>query len=156
MKLSTKGRYGLRALVDLAVYSDSEIVSINNIALRQDISESYLAQLFAKLKRAGIVESVRGAAGGYRLAKEMHLITIGDVLRALEGNMDAVDCLGIGEDSTCTSKDYCTSRIVWERINKAINEAIDSMTLEEFAKESILCRGKAMEDGHTFKRPCKN
>lgn len=156
MKLSTKGRYGLRALVDLSSYQGSEIVSISNIAERQEISESYLAQLFSKLKRAGILESVRGATGGYRLAHNSSEITVGDVLRVLEGNMEPIECLGLGEDACCGSKDYCTTRIIWDKINRAVNEAIDSMTLEEFANESIRCRSRAVEDEHIFTRPCQN
>ena len=84
MKLSTKGRYGLRALIDLALYSENETVSIASISARQNISESYLEQLIAKLRKAGLVTSVRGAGGGYKLAKPASEISVGDILRALE------------------------------------------------------------------------
>ena len=84
MKLSTKGRYGLRALIDLAQYSGEAPVSITSISSRQDISERYLEQLMAMLKKAGIVSSVRGAGGGYILAKDMKDISVGDILRALD------------------------------------------------------------------------
>ena len=94
MKLSTKGRYGLRALIDLAVYCEEEAVSIQSIAKRQNISDRYLEQLMGKLKRAGLVTSVRGAGGGYRLARPSGKISVGDALRALEGNLDAVTCPG--------------------------------------------------------------
>ena len=94
MKLSTKGRYGLRALIDLAVYCEEEAVSIQSIARRQHISDRYLEQLMGKLRRAGLVVSVRGAGGGYRLAKPSKEISVGEVLRALEGNLDAVTCPG--------------------------------------------------------------
>lgn len=90
MKLSTKGRYGLRALIDLAVYSEESAVSIGSIAARQKISESYLEQLMAKLRKAGLVVSIRGAGGGYRLARPAGEISVGDILRALEGNLEAV------------------------------------------------------------------
>ena len=90
LKLSTKGRYGLRALIDLALYSESEAVSIQSIATRQNISDSYLEQLVRKLKSAGLVVSVRGAQGGYKLARPAGEISVGDVLRALEGSLDAV------------------------------------------------------------------
>ena len=83
MKLSTKGRYGLRALIDLAVYSEESAVSIGSIAARQKISESYLEQLMAKLRKAGLVVSIRGAGGGYRLARPAGEISVGDILRAL-------------------------------------------------------------------------
>ena len=92
MKLSTKGRYGLRALIDLALYSDEEAVSIQSISNRQNISDSYLEQLMRKLKKAGLVVSERGAQGGYRLAKPADEISVGDVLRALEGSLEAVSC----------------------------------------------------------------
>ena len=98
MKLSTKGRYGLRAMVDLAVYSEKESVSISCIAQRENISESYLEQLAGKLKKAGLIKSTRGAQGGYRLAKPAAEISVGDILRALEGELGAVDC---------RKKEYC-------------------------------------------------
>lgn len=82
MKLSTKGRYGLRAMIDLALYSDEEAVSIQSISARQNISDNYLEQLVRKLKKEGLVVSVRGAQGGYRLAKPADEISVGDVLRA--------------------------------------------------------------------------
>ncbi len=85
MKLSTKGRYGLRALIDLAQYSGNEPVSITSIAGRQEISERYLEQLMALLKKEGLVKSIRGASGGYVLAKDLSEISVGDVLRALQG-----------------------------------------------------------------------
>ena len=95
MKLSTKGRYGLRALIDLALYSENEAASIASISARQQISESYLEQLIAKLRKAGLVVSVRGAGGGYRLAKPASEISVGDILRGLEGSLDAVHCPGL-------------------------------------------------------------
>lgn len=88
MKLSTKGRYGLRALIDLALYSENETVSIQSIARRQNISDSYLEQLMRKLRSAGLIVSVRGAQGGYKLARPANEISVGDVLRALEGSLE--------------------------------------------------------------------
>lgn len=95
MKLSTKGRYGLRALIDLAQYSAEAPVSITSISARQDLSERYLEQLMSMLKKAGLVRSVRGAGGGYVLAKDMAEISVGDVLRALEGSLEPVECAGL-------------------------------------------------------------
>ena len=95
MKLSTKGRYGLRELIDLAQYSGDAPVSITSISARQDISERYLEQLMSMLKKAGLVSSVRGAGGGYVLAKDIKEISVGDVLRALEGSLEPVDCAGL-------------------------------------------------------------
>ena len=91
MKLSTKGRYGLRALIDLARYSEMEPVSISCIAERQNLSERYLEQLMSLLKKAGLIKSIRGAGGGYVLAKDAGEISVGDVLRALEGSLEPVE-----------------------------------------------------------------
>ena len=91
MKLSTKGRYGLRAMIDLALYAENAPVSIASIAARQHISESYLEQLIAKLRKANLVTSVRGAGGGYVPGRPVEEISVGDVLRALEGNLDPVE-----------------------------------------------------------------
>lgn len=98
MKLSTKGRYGLRAMIDLAVYSEKEPVSIQSIADRQNISERYLEQLMASLKKEGLVKSIRGANGGYQLARPAIGISVGDILRALEGDLRAVTCPANGEE----------------------------------------------------------
>lgn len=92
LKLSTKGRYGLRALIDLAQYSEETPVSITSISKRQDISERYLEQLMSMLKKAGIVKSIRGANGGYILARDAKEISVGEVLRALEGSLEPVEC----------------------------------------------------------------
>ena len=110
MKLSTKGRYGLRALIDLALYSENETVSIASISARQNISESYLEQLIAKLRKAGLVTSVRGAGGGYKLALPASEISVGDILRALEGSLDAVNCPGLEEESSCGGSEFCVTK----------------------------------------------
>lgn len=136
MKMSTKGRYGLRALIDLAQYSENEPVSITSIAARQGISERYLEQLMSKLKKAGIIKSIRGASGGYSLAKPIEEISVGDVLRALEGNIEPVECSGIQSDSNCNSAGGCVSKIVWQKINDSVNEAVDGIMLEELVNES--------------------
>lgn len=141
MKLSTKGRYGLRALIDLALYSDEEAVSIQSISARQNISDSYLEQLMRKLKKEGLVLSVRGAQGGYKLAKPAGEISVGDVLRALEGSMDAVVC-GEGHNEHCQGEDLCVTRYVWQRINKSIQETVDSIKIDQLVEESRLVREK--------------
>ena len=136
MKLSTKGRYGLRAMVDLAVYSEKESVSISCIAQRENISESYLEQLAGKLKKAGLIKSTRGAQGGYRLAKPAAEISVGDILRALEGELGAVDCQGLKPEGGCESSDFCVTKLVWQRINDSIAKAVDEITLEELMAEA--------------------
>ena len=135
MKLSTKGRYGLRALIDLALYSDQEAVSIQSISTRQHISDSYLEQLMRKLKKEGLVCSMRGAQGGYRLARPAKEISVGDVLRALEGSIEAVSC-GEGKNQHCQGEDLCVARYVWQEINKSIQETVDSSMLSQLVEES--------------------
>lgn len=140
MKLSTKGRYGLRALIDLALYSENETVSIQSIARRQNISDSYLEQLMRKLRSAGLIVSVRGAQGGYKLARPANEISVGDVLRALEGSLEAVTCGG--EDNSCQGADLCVTKFVWERINSSIRDTVDSIKLSQLVEESRLIREK--------------
>ncbi len=135
MKLSTKGRYGLRALIDLAQYSEQEAVSISSISQRQNISESYLEQLVAKLRKAGLVTSIRGAQGGYRLARPSSTISVGDVLRALEGNLEAVEC-SAHTDEGCEGADLCVTKYVWQRINESIARTVDEMMLDQLVEES--------------------
>lgn len=134
MRLSTKGRYGLRAVVDLAVNGQAEAVSISSIAVRQNLSESYLEQLIAKLRKAGIVNSVRGAGGGYVLARRPEEITVGDILRALEGKLCVVECPDNQND--CDKYDTCVTKYVWKRINDSINNVVDTMTLKEVIQNS--------------------
>ena len=141
MKLSTKGRYGLRALIDLALYSDEEAVSIQSISNRQNISDSYLEQLMRKLKKSGLVVSERGAQGGYRLAKLAEEISVGDVLRALEGSLEAVSC-GAGSNEHCPGEDLCVTRYVWQEINKSIQETVDSIKISQLVEESRKAREK--------------
>ena len=140
MKLSTKGRYGLRALIDLALYSENETVSIQSIARRQNISDSYLEQLMRKLRSAGLIVSVRGAQGGYKLARPANEISVGDVLRTLEGSLEAVTCGG--EDNSCQGADLCVTKFVWERINSSIRDTVDSIKLSQLVEESRLMREK--------------
>ena len=141
MKLSTKGRYGLRALIDLALYSDQEAVSIQSISTRQHISDSYLEQLMRKLKKEGLVCSIRGAQGGYRLARPAEKISVGDVLRALEGSIEAVSC-GEGNEH-CQGEDLCVARYVWQEINKSIREGTgkEAIKNEAFYKRTIWTAG---------------
>lgn len=141
MKLSTKGRYGLRALVDLAVHSETGPVSIQSIANRQEISVSYLEQLVGKMRRAGLVISVRGATGGYRLAKPPSEISVGDVLRALEGTLEAVDCPGNSEVSACKASQKCVTKYVWKKINESISQAVDTIMIEQLVQESKKVNG---------------
>ena len=136
MKLSTKGRYGLRALIDLAQYSGEAPVSITSISARQELSERYLEQLMSMLKKAGLVKSIRGAGGGYVLAKDMAEISVGDVLRALEGSLEPVECAGLEPDGGCKAADYCVTKYVWQRINDSISRTVDEIRLDQLVEES--------------------
>ena len=134
MKLSTKGRYGLRAMVDLGIHSEHEPVSISSIAARQQISDRYLEQL----KKAGLVSSVRGAQGGYQLARDPGEISAGDILRVLEGDLMSVTCDGDGDGDTpcCEVSDYCVTRYVWQKVHEGIIAAVDNLTLAELIEQS--------------------
>lgn len=137
MKLSTKGRYGLRAVLDIAINSKEDVVPLSEIALRQDISISYLEQLMSKLKKAGVVSSIRGAQGGYRLGKDPDKLSVGEILRALEGSLDPVDCAVItGEGDSCNSSDNCVTKHVWMRISDSINNAVDTLMLSELIEKN--------------------
>ena len=153
MKLSTKGRYGLRALIDLAQYSGETPVSITSISDRQNISERYLEQLMSMLKKGGLVKSLRGAGGGYVLAREAADISVGDVLRALEGSLDPVECPGLKEESTCDSSDFCVTKYVWQRINDSINQTVDGISLSQLVEESRNVGNKA---GSAMSSCCTN
>ena len=152
MKLTTKGRYGLRAVIDLAMYAKTEPVSLSDVAERQNISISYLEQLVAKLKKAGIVQSTRGAQGGYALAKAPEEISVGEVLRALEGSLSPVDCSAVdGEGETeCSASNFCVTKYVWKRINDSINDTVNNMFLSELLEES----GKVKSDATQVEPGC--
>ena len=149
MKITSKGRYGLRAMVDLAVNSETEPVSIHSIGERQDISDGYLEQLIAKLRKAGLVTSVRGAGGGYKLAKPASEISVGDILRALEGSLDAVKCPGLEEENSCDGSEFCVTKYVWQKINDSINRTVDEMKLDQLVEESRSMKEEAGTDENT-------
>lgn len=157
MKLSTKGRYGLRAILDLALHCETEAVALSSIAERQNISISYLEQLMAKLKKAGIVNSIRGAQGGYVLSKSPDQISVGEILRTLEGDLNPVACSEItGGDTTCGSADSCVTKYVWKRISDSINNAVDEIMLSELVKESkALKKGRENDCDSEEKMMCK-
>ena len=136
MKLSTKGRYGLRALIDLAQHGGEGPVSITSIAERQEISERYRGAADVKIKKAGIIQSIRGAQGGYVLAKELEEVSVGEVLRALEGDLNPVECSGFLLEGGCQAADNCVTKYVWQRINDSITQAVDTLMLGQLIEES--------------------
>lgn len=145
MKLSTKGRYGLRAIVDLARFSESEPVSISSISSREDISEGYLEQIMALLKKAGLVKSIRGAAGGYVLARPAGQISVGDVLRALEGKLEPAECAAYHPDEGYQAADSCVTKYVWKKINDSINDTVNGIMLDTLAEKSRQLRPEEEE-----------
>lgn len=156
MKISTKGRYGLRAVLDIAMNSETEAVALSSIAERQHISVSYLEQLVPKLRKAGIVNSIRGAQGGYVLAKPAEEISVGDILRALEGDLHPVDCSEVsGSDSVCQGADICVSKFVWKRISESISQAVDTLMLSDLAEEGKALLRKQSEEYKKEKTFCR-
>lgn len=145
MKLSTKGRYGLRALIDIAEYGEKDAVSIMSISERQHISESYLEQLIRKLKMAGLISSIRGAGGGYRLKRDAETISVGEVLKALEGDIEPVSCGGFREDEACEVADVCVTKYVWKRLNETIEDTLNSIMLSELVEDSKKMHKSLME-----------
>lgn len=142
MKISTKGRYAVRVMLDLAVHNTGEHIKVKQIAERQGISEKYLEQIIAVLNRAGYVKSTRGAQGGYRIAGKPEDYTVGMVLRLTEGSLCPVACL---EDAVneCERCDTCETLIVWKELNDAINQVVDGVTIADLA-ERQLAREEAM------------
>ena len=133
MKISTKGRYALRLMLDLAINNTGEFITIKSIAARQEISDKYLEQIITQLSRAGFVKSSRGAQGGYRLAKEPKEYTVGMILRLIEGSLAPVSCVE-EEVSDCSRYGCCATAFVYNRINDAVNEVVDSITLEDLVE----------------------
>ena len=134
MKISTKGRYGLRAMVDLAVYSAGDHISLKSIAERQNISEGYLEQVFSTLRKAGLINSIKGAQGGYSLADQPENITVGRILRVLEGDLSVIDEKSI-EEKTKDKIEACINYTVWSAINESIDNVVDRITLEKLMNE---------------------
>lgn len=130
MKISTKGRYALRMLIDLAENNDKGFIALKEIAERQDISKKYLEQIIPILNRSGILMTNRGYQGGYRLAKEPNEVTVGEILRNTEGSMAPVACLE-QTPNRCEKCSYCVTLPVWQGLEKVVNEYLDSITLQD-------------------------
>jgi len=130
MRISTRGRYSLEALLYLALLSDGSFASTRGISAYTGISDGYLEQLFIPLRKAGLIRGIRGAQGGYLLAKPAADILVGDILRAVEGSLEPVACLG---KERCQSEPVCLSRHTWGVLYREISVCIDSITLFELA-----------------------
>ncbi len=144
MRISTKGRYALRLMLDLALHDTGENISLKTIAKRQDISGKYLEQIIGILAKAGFVKSVRGSSGGYRLAKRPEEYTVGDILRLTEGSLAPVPCVEDGADA-CAKADSCITLGVWRELNDAINGVVDHITVADLVE-----RSKAQGDYYTI------
>ncbi|EHG20906.1 hypothetical protein HMPREF9334_01199 [Selenomonas infelix ATCC 43532] len=134
MKLSTKGRYSVTALYELALHYGEGVVPLKTIAQTQQISENYLEQLMSPLRRAGLVESVRGAQGGYTLALPPEEVTIGRIITAVEGPIALVDCLLTGTDAegrSCVRAGHCVTRQVWAEVRDSINSVLNNISLAD-------------------------
>ena len=136
MKISTKGRYALRLMLDIAVYGADKNVSIRDTAKRQNISVKYLEQIVSMLVRVGYLKSIRGAQGGYRLSKKPADYTVGDILRITEGSLAPVACLE-DEVNQCPRVEQCPIVSMWEGLYNTINNYVDSITLEDMINENM-------------------
>lgn len=148
MKLSTKGQYGVRAMFDLAQHYGQGPISLKSVAERQDISEHYLEQLIAVLRKAGLVNSVRGALGGYVLAKDPESITVGDIIRVLEGPVAPVDCVNDDLPDRCARAAQCITKEIWAKVRDSIEQVIDSITLADMCQEAE--KARCAEGAHMY------
>lgn len=151
MKISTRGRYGLKAMIDLDMESVSgKCVNLKSIAERQGIPENYLEQIIAILKKSGFVKSIRGAQGGYILNRPSSEITVGDILRALEGSLSPVNCVESG-DAACGTGDCetCSTKSVWGKIYESLNDVVDSITLEDLVRDNRM-KGEESDGQNLF------
>ena len=130
MKISTKGRYALRLMIDLATNGEGNPIRIKDVAERQNISDKYLEQIISALNKAGFVRSVRGPQGGYSLKKKPEDYTVGMILRLTEGSLAPVAC--VEEDETdCERQGGCVTYLLWRKISDAINGVVDTITLKD-------------------------
>ncbi len=142
MKISAKGRYAVQVMVDLAMHNTGECIKVKEIAARQGISEKYLEQIIGLLNKAGYVKSVRGAQGGYRLAKDPSQYTVGMILRLTEGNLSPVACLE-DEVNQCTRQEHCETLDVWKQLAGAINMVVDGFTIADLLAKKRYKLGEA-------------
>ncbi|NCB73261.1 MAG: Rrf2 family transcriptional regulator [Clostridia bacterium] len=134
MKISTRGRYALRLMLDLALNDNDQYITIKCISERQEISGKYLEQIISVLNRAGYVKSVRGAQGGYKLARPAEEYTVGMILRLIEGSLAPVACMD-DSPNACTRCEKCATLSVWEKVDKAVREVVDNITLRDLVEE---------------------
>lgn len=135
MNISTKGRYGLRAILDIAMNGGGKPVTLSAIARRQHLSEGYLEQLMLPLKKAGLIVSTRGAQGGYYLARPAWEISAGEVFRALEGPLAVVSCVGEENSPDCERREVCGSAFIWSEVQQAISQVLDKYSVADLVEK---------------------
>ena len=135
MLISTKGRYALRVMIDLAEHNTGTYIPLADIAKRQEISEKYLESIIAVLARAGLVEGQRGKGGGYRLSRELKDYSVGEIVRLTEGSLAPVSCLEGGENP-CPRACKCETLFMWENLETLINNYLDGVSLEDLVHEN--------------------
>ena len=140
MKISTKGRYALRLMVDLAEHRENGFIALKDVAKRQNISKKYLEQIVPVLNGAGLLITNRGNKGGYRLAKPPSEYTVGDILRITEGSIAPVSCLET-EVNYCERKNCCQTLFVWEGLYKTVNESLDGITVQDIVDRVNVLNG---------------
>ena len=134
MRISTKGDYATRAMQDLALHYDQGPIQIEEIAKRQHLPVRYLEQILLNLKRAGFLESKRGMSGGYYLAKHPREITMGAIIRAMEGAIIPIFCVGSGKREVCVEEPHCSLRDIWADVRDAVVKIVDQTTLEDLCR----------------------
>ena len=143
MKLSTKARYGMRAMLDLALHKDQSPVSLRDIAARQQLSLPYLEQLIGPLVASGLVRSIRGPKGGVSLAKEPEQIKLTEIFQVLEGSLAPVEC--VDDPNSCNRSEFCVTREVWSEVKQAVSAVLGSKTLGD-----LMERERAKASGETM------
>lgn len=144
MKFSAKGEYGVRAIIDIAIFGDKAPVQVKEISRRQGIPERFLEQVMASLKRSGLVESVRGAQGGYFLSRDQADISLTDIIEAVEGPLEVMSCAS-GKSTRCKELELCALRDVWSDVRDSILVALNSVSLEDMCdrtRNKIKAAGK--------------
>ncbi len=153
MRLTTKGRYAVTAMLDLAIHADKEPVTLADISSRQGISLSYLEQLFARLRRSGLVLSVRGPGGGYRLADTTSAITVAGIIAAVDESVDATRCEGKGN---CHDGEICLTHHLWDDLTQRIQQFLGGISLADLAGKYEVQRIADTQDQRTEARKAQN
>ncbi|MDY6836249.1 MAG: Rrf2 family transcriptional regulator [Chloroflexota bacterium] len=143
MKVSTKARYAIRAMLELAIYEREGPMLIRDISQRTGVSEQYLEQLFTRLRTAGLVRSIRGARGGFCLVKSPDQVKISDIVQAMEGSIAPVEC--VDDTDVCSRVSSCATREVWVAMKEAIDKTLNSLTLQDLARRQELKRRESVE-----------